>query len=87
MEKLFNPIVQAIIQKDLSLLTGEDLVSIALRDGATNDLPGAITLAYGLITDNERMANEILGNELIENIKAYVAEHDRTEPKDGAFTD
>lgn len=87
MEKLFNPIVQAIIQKDLSQLKSGNQVAVQLKEAAMNDLPGAITLAYGLITDNERMANEILGEELIENIKAYVSEHDRTEPKDGAFTD
>lgn len=83
-----NPMLIHIIQDKLNELKGNDLVSIALRDGAKTDLSSAIQMAFGMITDNKRMANEILGEKLISEIKTYVTEHiDGSEPDNGAFAD
>ncbi len=67
-----NPFLVLWIQKELGNLKGGDLLSITLKNNAYKDIKGAIKLAHECYTDNQKMAQEILGEQLLKDILEYV---------------
>jgi len=69
---LRNPALIHTIQDALGGLQGDDLLSMAIRRGATDDLAECLKMIVGGYEDNPSMLTEIVGIETLRQIEEYL---------------